>query len=334
MSTFFESSTSGVSIGDVSIGGGFTGGCDITSDLRLIGSKQDHIKTTKGLIDPVSGELFDLIELYDGHGPDLCINALRYHINTSEIIRTSLLPEVSIQLKLSIDYPLMPWDSGSTFVCAKIFANRIECRSIGDSEIWIYKNGERVYNSPVHNWHNLEERVRIRDLGIGVKPKPDFMPVLLSPTKIRMDPSFRVQWNSGATSSAPSCSANTSKTNLVFVPTQSLGHRGITGLQAAIQTIWFEPSDVVKVIVGSDGLWDMILADCDKEILCSGSATELAELAEKRWRQEWDFVEDNEYPDRTVKNLFESYDDISTATGTPGNLRFPRTLLPFNNESL
>jgi hypothetical protein len=43
-------------------------------------------------------------------------------------------------------------------------------------------------------------------------------------------------------------------------------------------------------------------------------------LAEKRWRQEWDFVEDNEYPDRTVKNLFESYDDISIAgTKVPSN---------------
>jgi hypothetical protein len=323
MSTFFESSITScsdcVSIGGLSCIGS---GCNITSDLRLIGSKQDYIKTTKGLVDPVSGELFDLIELYDGHGPDLCINALRYHINTTEIIRTSLLPEVSIQLKLSIDYPLMPWDSGSTFVCAKIFANRIECRSVGDSEIWIYKNDERVYNSPVHNWHNLEEQSRIRDVGIKAKPRSDYVPVLLSPTKIRMDPSFRVQWISFATRSATIsgetivASATTAKPSnppdrLVFVPTQSLGHRGITGLQAAIQTIWFEPSDAVKVIVGSDGLWDMIMADCDKEILCSGSATDLAELAEKRWRQEWDFVEDPDEPDRTIKNTFDSFDDIS-----------------------
>lgn len=300
----------------------------ITSDIRLIGSKQDYIKTSLGLVDPITSELFDLIEVYDGHGPDLCIDALRYHINTTEIIRTSLLPEVSLQLKLSEYYPLMPWDSGATFSCVKIFANRIECRSVGDSEIWVYKNGERVYNSPVHNWHNLEERERIRMSGIRAKPRPDYVPVLLSPTKIQMEPSFRVQWISFATSSATISGATSAVTSctkarpsnppdrLVFVPTQSLGHRGITGLQAAIQTIWFEPSDVCKVIVGSDGFWDMIMSDCDKEILCSGSATELAELAEKRWRQEWDFVEDPDEPDKTVKNTFDSFDDITTVAGT------------------
>ena len=327
MSILNESSTACSSGGSAS--------SHITSDIRLIGSKQDYIKTSLSLVDPITSELFDLIEVYDGHGPDLCIDALRYHINTTEIIRTSLLPEVSLQLKLSEYYPNMPWDSGATFSCAKIYTNRVECRSIGDSESWVYKNGERVYNSPVHNWHNLEERERIRMSGIGAKPRPDYAPVLLSPTRIQMEPSFRVHWTSGATTSGATTRAVTSwarpsvgvssNDRLVFVPTQSLGHRGITGLQAAIQTIWFEPGDVCKVILGSDGFWDMILAECDKEILCSGSASDLAELAEMRWRQEWDFVEDPDEPDRTIKNTFDSFDDITTVTG---NLRFPCTNLP------
>lgn len=267
----------------------------VSVDLKFLDYGQDHIKSTRKLLDPFTNELFDLLEVYDGHGLNNCIDILR-QINTTEIIRTNLEPELNIQQMIQCCEPKMPYDSGSTFSCAKIYSNRVECRSVGDSEIWVYKNGERVYNSPPHNWSNLEEQERIRSFA---KPLHDFIPTLLSPTKIRMDRSHKIHWKK--------CSVQ----RLVFVPSQALGHRNITGLAAAVHTVLFEPSDTIVVIVASDGFWDMIIPE-DKDILCSATcAIELGNLAEMRWRQEWDFVENHDNPDETIKNTFDDFDDIA-----------------------
>lgn len=264
---------------------------------KQLGQKQDHIFKSHNNIDPILQTNFTMIEVYDGHGDNTCIDCIK-KMNTTEIITSNpFAPELALEMMLKKKKPYMPYNSGSTFSCVKIFDNYVDCRSTGDSEIRVFINKECVYKSPNHNWSNLEEQERIQHITNIV---PNLKPQLLSATSITMVDSAYVNWK-------------LCPTQLNLMPTQSLGHRGITGLQPAVKRIDFSNEDDVIIIIGTDGLWDMIQdGDEDNELLCSfTTADEICKLAEERWKQEWDFIEDISNPENVVKNEFDDFDDIA-----------------------
>ena len=145
-------------------------------------------------------------------------------------------------------------------------------------------------------WSNLEEQLRISHM---VEPIVSYKPELISANLITMSKSLCVRWKA-------------SPILFQLVPTQSLGHRNITGLCPAVKRIDFNLEDDVRVIIGSDGLWDMIRPFEDNEILCNCTdADELCRFAEARWKQEWDYIEDMKFPDKIEKTAFDAFDDIS-----------------------
>ena len=273
----------------------------LTSAVRSLGSGQDHVIGTKGLMNPHTGELFDLLEVYDGHGGDTCIDAIR-SMPTAQIIQDFALPEVEIQHRLSLNQKVSV-SSGSTFACAKIYKNRVECRTVGDSQIVVFVNDEIRYTSPLHNWFNLDERVRIGKKS-GFKPSPmrDTCPELLSTTALTMEQAWRLNWG-------PS---------VIIVPTQSLGHYGITGLAAATYTIEFTDEDRVVVVAATDGVWDVMSPkfEEDKERFLTMTAEQIAQVAAERWNQEWDF---HPYPQNLGKDVskesFPDKDDVGIIVG-------------------
>ena len=263
---------------------------------RQLGSKQDHIIQSHNNIDPVTGKLFSMIEIYDGHGENDCIECLRTNNTTEIIVNCPFAPELALEMMLKQKKPYMLYQSGSTFSCIKIFDTWIDCRSTGDSEIWCFINGKCIYKSPNHIWSNLEEQSRISHL---VEPIVSYKPELMSANLITMAKSSCVRWKA--------CPIP-----LQLVPTQSLGHCNITGLCPAVKRINFNLEDDVRVIIGSDGLWDMIRPFEDNEILCMCTdADELCRFAEARWKQEWDFIEDMKFPDKIEQTVFDAFDDIS-----------------------
>ena len=263
--------------------------------------KQDHILNTHNNIDPVTGEIFSMIEVYDGHGEDMCIRYIR-SLNTTEIITNCpFAPEMALEQAIKKKIPFMPYGSGATFSCVKIFDTHIDCRSTGDSEIRVFINNKCVYKSPNHIWANLDEQARI---GHITQTIPCSKPLLLSPTKITMVDSVYVKWNN--------CPEH-----LQLVPTQSLGHRNITGMDPAVKRIDFGLDDAIRIIIGSDGFWDMIMPTEDDGILLTAiTSEELSNLAEARWKQEWEFVEDVQFPEKIEKTSFDRYDDISVGLYT------------------
>jgi len=269
-----------------------------TSSISYIqlGKKQDHILKSDNNIDPTTDTYYTMIEVYDGHGEDDCIDCIRT-TNTSEIITGAPhAPELALQMMLKKKKPFMPYSSGATFSCVKIFDTYIDCRSTGDSEIWVFKNGQCIYKSPNHIWSNLDEQERIKHI---VQPIYCEKPELVSATAITLKKTACVKWNSCPIA-------------MHLVPTQSLGHRGITGLQPAVKRIEFDSDDDIRVIIGSDGFWDMIMSTDDNEFLCSClTAEELCKFAEDRWKQEWDFIADAKHPENVEKNRFEDFDDIA-----------------------
>jgi serine/threonine protein phosphatase PrpC len=98
---------------------------------------------------------------------------------------------------------------------------------------------------------------------------------------------------------------------LNLVPTQSLGHRGITGLEPSVHIIDIQSNDEITVIIGSDGLWDMICEEDTQFLSTCSSAEELCKFAEDRWKQEWNYIIDMAFPDVMEKTSFDDFDDIT-----------------------
>ena len=263
---------------------------------KQLDRKQDHIFMSRNNIDPVLHTYFTMIEVYDGHGTNDCIECIKNTNTVDIIVGAPFAPELALEMMLKQKQPFMPYDSGATFSCVKMFENYVDCRSTGDSEIRVFINRQCVYKSPNHNWANLDEQDRIRHI---TNITPTQKPQLLSATSITMVDSVYVNWK-------------LSPCQLRLEPTQSLGHRGLTGLQPAVKRIDFSKDDDVIIIIGTDGLWDMINGDEDNEFLCScTTADEICKLAEDRWKQEWDFIEDLAHPENVEKTSFDVFDDIA-----------------------
>ena len=267
---------------------------DFTSALRLIGSKQDYVTIHRDMVDSTTGGKFDCIECYDGHGADRCIDLIR-RIPTGDIIQRFDKPEVEIQRLLTGATPAVPIRSGATCSIVKIYSNRVVCRSVGDSEIYVYINGEVAYHSTNHTYDSMAERTRLLTKGWPVASQ---RLNILSPVKMSYSPTHLFRYSEG----------------FELAPTQSLGHQGKTGISAEVKTLLFDPSDRVDVIVATDGLWDVFMPSCpeDKEHILTYSAPQLAALGELRWKQEWEFI-DSSKPGVVEMNRFGDYDDVGVA---------------------
>jgi len=252
---------------------------------RQLGSKQDY--AVKGMV----GELV-YIGVMDGHGNGVnknkCIDLLRSY-NFDEIA-SSDNPVGMIAAKLQ------PHDlraSGSTFTFARInkTEREIEVFNVGDSKTVIIINGKIVYTTPEHNFHNAAELRRTKDLVHSIRPTMAPFPV--NEHDVRMLRSDVGLFRNGD----------------FLVPTQSLGHDNVTGLAPSIEKISYDKTDVVRVICGSDGFWDMYMEEYEQ--LSCDTPENLIQLAEDRWKQQWNFYESGKPP--VVTNFGNQFDYIGIA---------------------
>ena len=80
--------------------------------------------------------------------------------------------------------------------------------------------------------------------------------------------------------------------------TNALGHNGcIHGSKVEYTFIPKTVGAQMSVVVASDGFWDM-MCDDDTELIATSSAEKLANIADARWGQEWDYI----YPNPRVYN--------------------------------
>ena len=85
--------------------------------------------------------------------------------------------------------------------------------------------------------------------------------------------------------------------------TRSLGHHRITGIQTQKHFIECSTDDEIKIVMFSDGVGDVLNMDLDIEKLKYFSAEEIVDLAEKRWKQVWN------YNGKNLKFPSNGYDD-------------------------
>jgi len=248
---------------------------------------------------------YDWVVLLDGHGTNSFINLMRVQ-NWREIMATEDPCETLLTIIKNKRYNYGA-NSGSTLLMMRAYADYIETVSIGDSKVIIYKNEEVVYKSTEHNTKNpLEiERLKQRVESGCVEFDRCKNPIALVVSATKMVPCFPdyVRFENGT----------------YIAPTQALGHNDITGYAPEKRRENYERGERVRCILASDGYSEMHLfeSECEEEKekdekeLLELKAEELAEKAEKRWRQAWDWHWDEKNPEVFIKTEYGSnMDDV------------------------
>lgn len=257
--------------------------------------------------------------LMDGHGTSAFINKMKeldWENIMSQLDPWETLHKILIDIKCSYGRQ----STGSTLLMMRSFSNRLETLSIGDSQIIIYKNDEIVYKSTPHNLKNPLEVERLKKLPPGswnheIKKNP--VSLIRSSNTIRAKASEYISFE---------CYT---QLDTLIAMSQSIGHDNCTGYEPEKNIVYFEPEDKVRCILGSDGLFDMILLEhaissepplipeemqdilYDQDDLLNLSAKELVQKAEMRWKQKWNYRWCISDYTRVMETHFGGYDDIS-----------------------
>lgn len=221
----------------------------------------------------------DYVFIFDGHGTNNVIDQIRA-MNMDEIaVSENPVMEVHLRLKGST------YRSGSTMVLGRKTGNIVEMFHCGDSCGKIYLNGEIAFETTDHSFLDQTEINRTKHLVRNILDEKAPFPI--SPVRV-------------AHVSSPSAIFNTGEQ---LVPSQSLGHNNMTGLAPQYMRMEVKRTDRVRMVVGSDGLFDMLVDTRE------GSAASLVNEAVRRWCQEWEF----EWYGRIVPNRFDDRDDVAIA---------------------
>jgi len=306
---------------------------EIKSKVIQLCSAQDSAYEGRA-IDEQTCEIYHYGIITDGHGSNETVRKIRNIIDENiDVILNSANPHLEIQSRLdeihkgqmeyaeslqeSIFYKNTKshmqnsaYSGGSTFLLSKLYENRVEVFSIGDSEVYIMINNDVVYHNPLHTWTNESEKSRLQSrTDIKVRPIYQSIPQIISPTRTGFVKSACLEYID-----------ESRDISIKLAPTQSLGHNAITQFAPEKMTIPLEPTDSVKIVLASDGLWDVFVPDHpdDKTRLLEMDGEELADLAESRWKQEWEVAVDYANPDVLYETTScypdNSYDDVAVIT--------------------
>jgi len=257
-------------------------------------------------------ESYDCFVGFDGHGRNTFNDMLKL-IDLGEISEAS--DSLSEILKRTAEMNVRTENSGATYYEAKLYCNRVETCTVGDSQVAVFVDKKLVYISTPHNMKNpLEvERLKSRIESGEVCIRSDRQtPAIFSKDTVKLRDAEYVYFE------------NVER----IAVSQSLGHNNITGILPERRTTFFESGQEVAVVGGSDGLWDMInLIGIDSEedllTLATKTAVEIADMAELRWKQDWNvywtnskgevqvFVDSFTNKQPSPQNPSSGYDDVS-----------------------
>jgi serine/threonine protein phosphatase PrpC len=260
----------------------------IETSLEQMHAHQDQTYSGK-FIDEETGESGDWAMVTDGHGTSMCINFLRSipsdvmdRFIGSPVPANTLFDHINANVRLGERQC-----SGATMCLVKVYFDRIVCINVGDSQAAIYKNGELAFISVEHNCYNEREKERLRGLYSDICFIQSRTLELLTDSKMTYTESEYAKFSN----------------NVMLATTQAIGHNGRTGIAPDVTTIHYEPGDVMQVVIGSDGFWDMVMKHNEDEMLsfATKSSNELLSLCMGRWLQEWEMQ-----PDLNIDEVFKS----------------------------
>lgn len=284
--------------------------------IKQMNKAQDFCKIGKGR-DSFGEKLeFDYIIVMDGHGDSQVYTSfyepMYNHMDFSELLGTENPVQAIADFIEKKNYIIIMFKGtqwalrvGSTLAIAKIYHDshkiRVVCYNVGDSRVGIFQNNIRVYINTPHTISSESEKKRLeaklRQGTAVINEEENFE--IVNNTVIRKCQSNRVVFYCG----------DYMFTSLV--PTQCMGHLGITGLNPEIYVAEFNANDKIRVVVYSDGIDDM-LSDTlpeDHAMMASKSCNEIMEKILERWRTCW-----------TIENMF--YEHPTKCDAPPINHTF------------
>ena len=271
----------------------------ISEHVEKMYKGQDETFTGKYIDE--NGEEFDWCMIADGHGYDFCIDILRnmdkQQLN-SIISNSNPINMLADHINTEFKNKRYNFTSGSTACLVKCHSNYIEIINCGDSQAAVFKNNELVLITEEHNWKNKSERERLQQLHNN---------------KIKFKPSANIKVV-GEHDLMGVYSEYIDYPDKTYIAcSQSLGHNGITGCSPSTSTVYFNETDRIRVIVGSDGLWDMVIKDNIEEMkmLSSMNGSDILQFAINRWLQPWNMFKEGNVLDFTIASYTRSQcDDI------------------------
>lgn len=241
------------------------------------GSKQDFF---------VQGQLGDMhyLGVMDGHGQAYgdteCIQYVRtldFNFIASQPDPAQTIWDIIQANNGGKNFP----GTGCTFTFARIDTENqiIEVWNAGDSETVVFLN-DKVYRTESHTLCNHNELLRVKPYLKYIRQTS--APTVVSESEIEDRSSHVAHFSNGDT----------------LVPTMCLGHQGVTRFAPHKQIIHYASTDRVRVVCVSDGVSDM------KVDLSKGTAEEIANEADRKWKQGWTY--------KGYKGInFQTSDDIT-----------------------
>ena len=201
-------------------------------------------------------------------------------------------------------------NSGSTFSFVRIYEDRVECEWLGDSPILIMNSEEILFKYTPHTVLYENEKSRIDSIEplfyrttSNRRYKKSMNINVESPEIIRMVDSFYHLVPLDLTASYDSTSMS-----------RFLGHGKAHPLMKETQkeTWFYQPTDKFCVVIGSDGVFDM-LAEDEYNIIYHTPAEKILDMVQKRWRQRWtqEWTEPDGTEHSVVTNMPGPGDDLA-----------------------
>jgi serine/threonine protein phosphatase PrpC len=257
----------------------------LTSAIKQSIQAQDMILTGEYHDDLDAKNNFQWIVCADGHGSYLpsdiqCVISLFREFDWEDIILCNSAQEFSEKIN-NVLKKFKTTYSGATLSIVKIYADHFDCYWIGDSEIRIFKNNEEIFRIESHNHTNESEMQRIKDLSIPISDTKN-MKLLDEGTITMIDEGhyFHFELNDKCNMTRTFGHNQQCKEFMEYTRVERYASSG--------------PADKYKIVVGSDGLWDMV-ADFDHKYISDpiNEAQQLVDFASDRWYQKWIFTRED-----------------------------------------
>ena len=193
---------------------------------------------------------------------------------------------------------------GSTLSICKIYPDRFENYWAGDSSIKIYSEGVEVWKTKDHDYDNEEDIARVKELNTFLRIKEAFDSIAETKTTIKQVKSKCFYFKNKEEIKVPD----------TINMTHCLGHNQLTGDFISHETFPRNSDQKYKVVVGSDGFWQVV---CDEDIDTISSSENnsetLCNLADSRWKQDWHFITLTQGNYDNIKFPDHNVDDVAIA---------------------
>jgi serine/threonine protein phosphatase PrpC len=251
----------------------------------------------------VSGKYYSGV--FDGHGKNNVINALREYQATGELseFMDNESPVEIIQQRLNDDKVCASYiSSGSTISFAILDGNLLKIINCGDSRTFVFRNRNLEFITDEHFCGNPREKERLGEL--GKYKKSGCLKAISETTLIQVPSEYRILDNF-----------------YELAVTQALGHNNFAKPAPDVHEIVINSTDEVIVVSVTDGVTDMLICDEldqdkireeDIRMIYELSAEELKNKIQERWGQEWIMRPLNQ-KEQKARYEKHNFDDIGVA---------------------